>query len=197
VERVEVRAREPGAEEFENYAALYRARREFVEAQYTKPVVIKAPKPGDFEVCPQGVAHWYMNPDLRPKEHALPDWYAFMADIEGVTGRHRHQGGLIIFVVEGEGYTTMNGVRFDWKAGDMMILPLLPEAVEHQHFNLRKDGNSKWLAFIHVPTWNDVGSEVTQVALDPRWVAKTAITSWDGAAPATEKVEARGEAGKA
>ena len=47
MERVETRTREPGTEDFENYAALYRARDEFVKGQYTKPLVIKAPKPGD------------------------------------------------------------------------------------------------------------------------------------------------------
>jgi hypothetical protein len=189
MERVETRTREPGTEEFANYAALYRARDAFVKGQYTKPLVIKAPKPGDYELCPQGLAHWYMNPDLRPDEFPLRDWYAFIHDIRGVSGRHRHQGGLILFVFEGVGYTTMNGVRYDWKAGDMILMPLLPEGIEHQHFNLRPDGNSKWLAFIHVPTWNDVGSELTQVALDPEWVAKSGMTTWNGAAVATESLE--------
>jgi hypothetical protein len=61
--------------------------------------------------------------------------------------------------------------------------------VEHQHFNTCATGNSKWLAFIHTPTWNDVGSELVQTALDPEWVQKSGLTTWDGASVAKERLE--------
>jgi gentisate 1,2-dioxygenase len=40
-----------------------------------------------------------------------------------------HQGGLVIYVLEGEGaegrgYTILDDERYEWEAGDVMTLPL-------------------------------------------------------------------------
>jgi hypothetical protein len=171
----------------ERYFALYSAREAWVELQQTAPLVVKAPKPDEYELCPQGLIGWYLHPQVFT-ERCLTEWLVFIHDIRGVSGRHRHQGGLVLFIIEGEGYSTMNGVRYDWRAGDMVLMPLLPEGVEHQHFNPTPDGGAKWLAFIHYPTFNECGSELVQTALDPEWVEATGVTSWKGAAAATETV---------
>ncbi len=104
----------------------------------------------------------------------------------------------MLFIIEGRGYSTMNGVRYDWEEGDMIIMPLLREGVEHQHFNLREDGSSKWLAFIHLPTWNEQGSELVQSALDPEFVERFGVTSWKGATTAVEQAvpQSESQAGK-
>ncbi len=74
-------------------------------------------------------------PDL--KNTVLQGWEVFEVEIPpgSYTGKHRHQGGIAIFILEGKGYTIIEGKRFDWKAGDLVLLPLLPGGVGHQHFN--------------------------------------------------------------
>jgi mannose-6-phosphate isomerase-like protein (cupin superfamily) len=156
--------------------------------------VIKGLKPEQYELCPQGLIGWYLQPNSS-SDACLQDWWVFIHDIRGVSGRHRHQGGLVLFIIEGRGYSTMNGVRYDWEEGDMIIMPLLREGVEHQHFNLREDGSSKWLAFIHLPTWNEQGSELVQSALDPEFVERFGVTSWKGATTAVEKAVPQNESG--
>jgi hypothetical protein len=186
-EAVRTRVREPEPDAGEKYGALMRNREEFCERQQTAPLVIKAPKPSEYELCPQGLIGWYLHPQLFT-DTCLLDWWVFIHDIRGVSGRHRHQGGLVLFIIEGGGYSTMNGVRYDWEEGDLVLMPLLPEGVEHQHFNLVPDKSSKWLAFIHVPTFNEVGSELVQTAIDPEWAERFGVTTWRGAAVATEQL---------
>ena len=185
-ERVGTRSREPEPASFPKYLSLVTGREQFVDHQKTAPLVIKGLKPEQYELCPQGLIGWYLQPN-DSSNACLQDWWVFIHDIRGVSGRHRHQGGLVLFIIEGRGYSTMNGVRYDWEEGDMVIMPLLREGVEHQHFNLREDGSSKWLAFIHLPTWNEQGSELVQSALDPEFVERYGVTSWRGATTAKEK----------
>ncbi|MPZ22969.1 MAG: cupin domain-containing protein [Dehalococcoidia bacterium] len=47
------------------------------------------------------------------------------------TGKHKH-GEEAIHFVEGEGFSVVNGKRYDWKTGSTMAIPF---GVEHQHFN--------------------------------------------------------------
>jgi len=54
------------------------------------------------------------------------------------SGRHRHNMEAIIHVLEGKGYTEVDGVKYAWNAGDTMSVPPM---AEHQHFN--SDANRK------------------------------------------------------
>lgn len=45
---------------------------------------------------------------------------------------HRHVHSCVYYVHKGSGYTVMNGVRFDWKAGDIFTLPAW---TWHEHVN--------------------------------------------------------------
>jgi len=46
---------------------------------------------------------------------------------------HRHVHSCVYHVHKGEGYTVMNGVRFDWKAGDFFAVPAW---TWHEHINI-------------------------------------------------------------
>lgn len=48
------------------------------------------------------------------------------------TQTHRHTSSAVYHVVEGSGYTLINGKQFDWKQGDFLVLP--PWSW-HQHAN--------------------------------------------------------------
>ncbi len=90
----------------------------------------------------------------------------FKHQIVTKSGRHRHQGGLLIFVTEGKGYSIVDGERWDWEKGDLVLLPMKPGGVEHQHFNLH-DKPSEWAAFINVPIQEHVASDLQQTEVSP------------------------------
>ena len=54
---------------------------------------------------------------IRPNEH---------------TTAHRHTSSTVYYVLEGDGYSVMDGVRFDWSEGDFFMIP---PWVWHEHAN--------------------------------------------------------------
>lgn len=115
----------------------------------------------------QGRLKWYIHP-LR-EELAVSGWYVFQHDVRTHSGRHRHQGSLAIFVLEGKGWTVVDGVRHDWEEGDLVLLPILPGGVEHQHFNAAPGSPCKWLALIYSPFVDALGNEMEQREPSPDW----------------------------
>jgi gentisate 1,2-dioxygenase len=129
-----------------------------------------------WDVSQQAKAKRYLSPhepDLQ--DTASQDWEVFLQVIPERSGKHRHQGGLVIFVLEGSGHTIIEGRRHDWEAGDLMLLPLHPAGVEHQHFNHDPEHPAKWVAFVYWPLFNSGGSETTQLENSPiyeAWLAE-------------------------
>ncbi len=41
------------------------------------------------------------------------------------------------------------GERVDWEKGDLVLPPMKPSGVEHQHFKLDPEKPALWMAFIH------------------------------------------------
>jgi mannose-6-phosphate isomerase-like protein (cupin superfamily) len=164
MEREALRGTEPFEEnQFENFM---RQRQAFADRARTAKVVIEGDKL-DWQPNRMGVHRWYLLPWLD--DRALTDWYVFLMDIVTHTGKHTHQGGLVIYVIEGEGYTIMDGERVDWEGGDLLLLPVKPAGVEHQHFNSRPDQRCRWIAFVYRPAWDHMAAEITQQDVDPRW----------------------------
>lgn len=122
------------------------------------------------ETSRQGFLRWYLNsqedPDDVTSASAAQDWDVFVHEVRTQSGMHRHQGGLVIYVISGVGYTIVENRRLDWKAGDLLLLPVMPGGVAHQHFNLDSKP-SEWIAFIYRPMHNAVGSYVEQVTAAP------------------------------
>ena len=132
---------------------------DFVELGKNGTILVKEDS-RDWELCRQGVVKFYLVKDAYP-ENVLQDWFVFVHDIKKQSGKHRHQGGLVLFVIEGIGATEVNGEMIEWEEGDCILLPLHPDGIEHVHFN-RGTGSAKWLAFIHEPCFNHVASELSQ-----------------------------------
>ncbi len=104
-------------------------------------------KDNPFALNRQGYIRHYAHEERT--DLACPNWAIFSHDIRVHSGRHRHQGGYHLFVIKGVGYTTVDGIRYDWKEGDLILLPIKKGGVVHQHFNL--DGKpSRWVAFNHL-----------------------------------------------
>lgn len=159
------RVRERGGKPKTLYEQFMDTRRAFHERQEIGQVVIK---PSDREVQQnrQGRILYYLNP-FQYKNTPLQDWAVFINDIRTHSGKHRHQGGIVIYVLDGEGYSVVDGERIDWKKGDLLLLPIKPRGVEHQHYNLREGEECKWMAFVYFPIMEHVAMEITQIEVSP------------------------------
>jgi hypothetical protein len=120
---------------------------------------------------------WEQNRNARVKyffhrqkpDTALKDLTMFVHEIHRHSGEHRHQGGVVIYVLDGEGWTTVDGVQHHWKKGDLLLLPIKPDGVSHQHFNAREDKPAKWLALIYEPFREILAEDMQQVKPSPDW----------------------------
>ena len=165
LERSRERERERPAEDA--YETSYRYRKEQAERQLTGPVVIRKEDREVF-LSRQGRLTFYLDPLTHP-ETPLHHWRLFTHEIRTKSGRHRHQGGLIIYVLDGYGYSIVEGERIDWKKGSLLLLPMKPGGVEHQHFNLDPDKPSHWAAFVPIVLTEHVASQLVQTEVSPEF----------------------------
>jgi hypothetical protein len=115
----------------------------------------------------QGYIRYYLHEAFE--DCATSEWKVFAHQLTTKSGKHTHQGGLALYVRKGEGYTVVNGVKYPWKAGDLILLPIMPGGCEHQHFNTHGEDASEWVAFIHLPWFAMTGSEFRQREDSPDW----------------------------
>ncbi len=87
------------------------------------------------EVNPQGMLKGYMHPAIDSTAHKFLIFYTQEIPPKSRSGKQRSQGGVVFVVVEGSGYTTIDGQRYDWKKNDVLQLPIKPDGVVFQHFN--------------------------------------------------------------
>ena len=161
------RERERGTIPETPYEIFIRSRKEFLERQETGQVVVK-PSDREFFLTRQGRLMYHLNPEIH-KNTPLQDWRVFSHDLKTQSGKHRHQGGLVIYVLDGKGYSIVEGQRMDWEKGDLVLLPLNPSEVEHQHFNLDPDKPALWAAFIHIPIQEHLASDLQQTENSPEF----------------------------
>jgi hypothetical protein len=115
----------------------------------------------------QGEIGYYIHE--RVEDTAMTDWRIFIHRIRNHSGAHIHQGGVVLYIISGRGYTVVNGVRHDWQMGDLVLLPVVPGGVEHQHFNADPNEPSDFLAFIYLPFQYATGAIFEQVKDAPEW----------------------------
>ena len=88
-----------------------------------------------FETNPMGLMRWYLHPDLEgPSTRSL---YCHELEVPAGSrsGRLQCQGGVLHYVLEGEGYTDLDGVRHPWEAGDVIAIPIKERGVSYCHVN--------------------------------------------------------------
>ncbi|MBI2934176.1 MAG: hypothetical protein HYY29_01265 [Chloroflexi bacterium] len=166
VERVIERKREPEPEE-DHYDKLCRLKSEQIRRRMEGKVIIRGSEI-PWVQGRQALVKRYLIQEMWD-EVATPNWEIFVQRIKQHSGCHIHQGGLAIFVLEGAGYSLIDGVRYDWEAEDLMLLPIKPGGVEHQHFNHDADRPALWMAFRYEPMLDQVCVGITQVAEHPDW----------------------------
>jgi gentisate 1,2-dioxygenase len=124
-------------------------RAEWLEKQLTGKLLIRSAD-RDFEASRQALLKRYVTFEFTP-EVASVNWSVFLNDVRQHSGRHRHQGGLVLFVIAGSGSTDIDGARYSWKRGDLITLPIRPGGIEHQHFNDHAGTECRWVAFYYRP----------------------------------------------
>ena len=169
-ERERTRTRERGAPTLDSYERQLRAREEFQDRQLVGPVVIRSTD-REFTLTRQANLKFYLDPETY-KDTPLQDWLVFINDVKKHSGKHRHQGGLVIYVIEGRGYSVVDDERIDWEAGDLLLLPIKPNGVVHQHFNSAPGEPCLWIAFLYLPIMDYVSMEMTQIEVMPEFREK-------------------------
>ena len=144
--------------------------KEFAERQRLGRVVLR------LEDCPQqqtrqGLLRFYLSPFVI-HDTPLQHWSVFTHEVRTKSGKHRHQGGILIYVIDGQGYSIVDGERVEWEKGDLVLLPLQPDGVEHQHFNSDPGKPALWMAFVHFPMRDYVASEMTQMEVSAEYAAQ-------------------------
>lgn len=160
---------------YEKLMAMLLARRRRAE---TGTIVTRA-REQPWQQSRQGRSKYLLHP-IALTETALQDWLVFEKEIPGEDeGRHVHQGGLVIYITQGKGYSILDGVRHDWKVGDLLILPIRPGGCDHQHFADTSDGTpARWTALIYIPYYHATGAMMTQVSDALGWEDMPKIR-WD------------------
>ncbi len=158
MERTRVRARE--ALPADGYERLVKAQLALRERAFSGRIVLRANEQ-PWEQSRMGRLKWFVS-RAADTGSALHQWLVFAHDIRSHSGKHRHQGGLAIFVLDGAGYTEVDGERLDWEAGDLILLPIKPGGVEHQHFSKRPGETCRWVAFIYLPYQDEAGFYLEQ-----------------------------------
>jgi quercetin dioxygenase-like cupin family protein len=144
----------------------------------------------EYEQSRQGFIKFYLAPLIT--DTASSSWAVFEQNIIKQSGRHNHQGGIIIYVLEGEGITETNGEILEWKKGDLLLLPIQPGGCTHQHWNKDASKGCRWVAFRDLMVAPYIANTIDQVSMMPD-ASTGAATVAKGVVRGNWKVEVSGE----
>jgi gentisate 1,2-dioxygenase len=88
-----------------------------------------------WELNAHGRMQWYLHPALAYTAVQTHVFYRQEIAPGSRSGVQRHGGDAVFYMLEGEGYTEVDGVKHNWKAGDVMTLPVFDRGVEYRHVN--------------------------------------------------------------
>lgn len=71
-----------------------------------------------------------------------------------LTNKHRHTYETVLFVIEGKGYTEIEGEKVEWQAGDAVYIPVW---AWHRHQNLSDTNPAKYIACENAPQLQHLG----------------------------------------
>lgn len=94
------------------------------------PHVVKG-KDAVWEDTPMGRIKYLLSP-YKPSPLLLYDAYIQELPPGGRSGKHRHVAEEAHKILSGRGYDVQDGVRWDWEAEDVVVIPV---NTVHQHFN--------------------------------------------------------------
>lgn len=114
--------------------------------------IIKA-KDQPLETNRMGIYRWFIHPSFTDVASRQLLFWTHDIPPGSRSGIQKHQGGRIHFVVEGKGYSLIDGKRYDWERHDLLLLPIKAGGVLVQHWNADPEKPAK-LA-VAEPNWLD------------------------------------------
>jgi quercetin dioxygenase-like cupin family protein len=87
------------------------------------------------EVNKQGLMRWYLHPSITDTTLTTLMFYEQEIPPGSRSGKFKFQGEQVIYILEGKGYTLVDGVKHHWEAGDVMNLPIRKPGIIVQHVN--------------------------------------------------------------
>lgn len=121
-------------------------RRDRERSQKANSIAVVKGKQLPWEVNRQGKMRWYLHPNIDTT--AIRSLLVFIQEIPpgSRSGKEKHQGGRVHYILEGKGYTIIDGTKHEWEAGDAMVLPVKPDGVTFQHFNADPEKTVRFIA---------------------------------------------------
>jgi quercetin dioxygenase-like cupin family protein len=87
---------------------------------------------GHEDASPSSRAKWMVGPGDEPFLTQSIQCHYVQLDPGGSNGGHGHQNEAAFYIIHGRGYEIHDGQRYDWKAGDLVVVH---NDSKHQHFN--------------------------------------------------------------
>ncbi len=109
------------------------------------PIIIVKGAKQQQENSAMGLLRWYMHPAMQNNCLQTMNFYEQELPPGSRSGRLQFQGGQVMFILEGEGYTLVDGVKHPWAANDVLNLPLRRDGIVVQHFNGLTDKPAKFV----------------------------------------------------
>ena len=99
-----------------------------------------------WEINRQGKTRWYIHP--AKNDTAIRSLVVYMQEIEpgGRSGKQASPGGIVHYMLDGNGYVVVNGKKHSWTKGDCVGLPVLSRPLEYQFFNTDKKNPARFIA---------------------------------------------------
>ena len=82
-----------------------------------------------------GLYRWYLHPSIENQGNRADLFWVQEIPPVSRSGKLKSQGGQVFIIWEGNGYSVINDVRYDWEQYDALYIPLLSEGSVYQHFN--------------------------------------------------------------
>ncbi|MBI4188457.1 MAG: cupin domain-containing protein [Chloroflexi bacterium] len=129
-----------------------------VEEQWKKSRLVMKSEELKFETNETGTTAQVINPKFGFSNKQIS---SFIREIPvgWKSGKHKHNMEAIIMIIQGQGYTVVDGTKYEWKKGDVITIP--PMAV-HQHFNTGKTEAVRFFAVTTIPLMVNTGSFVAE-----------------------------------
>ncbi|MBI4289126.1 MAG: cupin domain-containing protein [Chloroflexi bacterium] len=132
--------------------ALFLKRNQWRDRLHQRWVIREKDQP--MELNRMGYYRWYVHPDFTDiaVKHIL--FWVHEIPPGSRSGKQKHQGGRLHFVLQGKGYTILDGKRCDWGPEDLIVTPINAGGCVFQHFNTDPEHPVK-LA-VAEPNWYDI-----------------------------------------
>ncbi len=106
------------------------------------------------ELNRMGYYRWFIHPAFKDVVMRQILFWTHEIPPGSRSGKQKHQGSRVHYVLEGKGYSVVDGKRYDWEAEDMLILPIRVGGVVVQHFNSDPKVPAKLICT--EPNWYDI-----------------------------------------